>query len=234
MSFKIHSHAAAACPTLGLQERQAHDQRHHKESSKAVPPRALTDESQMDWSGLAKSSLAIRRAQDCQAVLGDALGFLQTQDEALARLQSAIAQPDSDFSRDLLESLTGEHFNGLVLFSRTEANDPIWIENLDTPDAVEISRPPIRPHLRLSSPHRPELLAEAREKNHRAQIHLESLLENLRRDLLDHELAPHQLHTREEALPCAEAARNALLKNTRDALAIQANSCHESILRLFE
>lgn len=236
MSFRIHSHAAAACPTFGLQERQAHDLRHHPHGSSKLAHRDAFDESSDDRQGPSKSSLAIRRAQDCQAVLGDALGFLHTQDEALARLQEAAARQDLENADALLESLVAERFNGLSLFSRTAGNDPVWIENLDTPDAIEIPRPPIRP--RLQEKENPaqllEFLVEARENNHRAQMHLEHLLESLRRQLLDHELAPHQLHTTDEALPCAQASRKALLGNASEALATQANSCHESILRLFE
>jgi hypothetical protein len=226
MSFRIHSHAAAACPTLGVQERQSHDHRHWHGPSKTAQHREIDDLIQ-DRPGPSKSSLAIRRAQDCQAVLGDALAFLQTQDEALARLQETT-------SPELLETLAAERFNGLALFSRTRADDPVWIETLDTPDAVEIPRPPIRPLLPESPAGLAEALVQAREKNHRAQIQLEQLLESLRLQLLDHELAPHQLHTPDEALPCALASRDALLGNSREALAIQANSCHESILRLFE
>jgi hypothetical protein len=227
MSFRIDSYAAAACPTLGVQERHAHDQRHHPHGSSKTAHRSALDESAGDRHGPSKSSLAIRRAQDCQAVLGDALGFLRSQDDALARLQEAT-------SLTLLESLSAERFNSLALFSRTDGDDPIWIENLDTPDAVEISRPPVRQHLHRSPPQLAEFLAEARENNHRTQMRLEHLLESLRSQLLDHELAPHQLHTRDEALPCALASRNALLGEAREALAVQANSCHESLLRLFE
>ena len=230
MSFRIHSPIAAACSTLGTQERQAHDQRHLHESSKGVTPCALHDELLNGWSSQAKSSMAIRRAQDCQSVLGDALGLLQTQDEALARLQnlSPAAPPDE------AKSIGTESFNGLPVFSQTPHPDPIWIENIETPEAVEVPRPPVLFWLRGDPASLAARLAEAHDANRRAQLHIEGVLETNRVQLLEAELAPHQITRREDAVPCLEISRAVFLAYPREVLAIQANSSQESLLRLFQ
>jgi len=77
-------------------------------------------------------------------------------------------------------------------------------------------------------------LAEARDANRRAQVHIEQVLEANRLQLLAAELAPHQLARLEEAAPCVEASRRVFLADPREALRIQANSAHSAVLRLFE
>jgi hypothetical protein len=230
MSFRIHNHAAAACPTLGAQERQAHERCRIHRAERGANQHPLFSDSGDGSHEQAKSSLAIRRAQDCLAVLGDALGLLQTQDEALARLQSLA--PSSLPAE--AESICTESFNGVSIFSQTGQDDPLWIENIETPEAVEVPRPPVSEWLRLESQILRERLTGAHDANRRAQVHIEQVLEANRIQLLAAELAPHQLARREEAAPCVEASRQGFLADPREALSIQANSAHAAVLRLFE
>lgn len=227
MSFRIHSNAAAACPPLGTQERHAHD-RHHPHGSSNHAPHGAFDESANNPPGPSKSSLAIRRAQDCQAVLGDALGLLHTQDQTLALLQTL--PPASEQAR----ILAGENFNGLPVFSGTGHPDPIWIENIETPEAVEVPRPPVPSWLLGDSEALPARLAEARDANRRAQLHIEAVLETNRTQLLEADLAPHQLTHREDVPAFLEASRLGFLANPRAALAIQANCDCGHLLHLFD
>lgn len=229
MSFRIPSHAAAACPTLGAQERPAHGRCHpHRAERGANHP--LPGDSGDGSQDQAKSSLAIRRAQDCLAVLGDALGLLQTQDAAIARLESLeIPAVPAE-----AESICLESFNGLPVFSRSGQDDPLWIENIETPEAVEVPRPPVRTWLDLDPQTLRARLADARDANRRAQVHIEEVLEANRTQLLAAELAPHQLSRREEAEPCVAASREGFLADPSGALRIQANSRHAAVLRLFE
>jgi len=230
MSFRIHNHAAAACPTLGAQERPAHGRCRTHRAERGANPHAPFGDTGDGSHEPAKSSLAIRRAQDCQAVLGDALGLLQTQDEALARLQSF--DPASHSAE--AAAICNEIFNGVSIFSQSGHDDPIWIENIETPETVEVPRPAVGEWLPLESEILRERLAEARDANRRAQVHIEQVLEANRLQLLAAELAPHQLARLEEAAPCVEASRRVFLADPREALRIQANSAHSAVLRLFE
>ncbi|MFM8365066.1 MAG: hypothetical protein ACKOAS_07930 [Verrucomicrobiota bacterium] len=230
MSFRIQNHAAAACPTLGAQERQAHGRCTIHRAERGANLHPLYGDSGDGSHEQAKSSLAIRRAQDCLAVLGDALGLLQTQDEAIARLQSL----ESASLHTEAALICAESFNGLPVFSQTDHDDPIWIENIETPEAVEVPRPPVAAWLDLDNEIFRARLAEAHDANRRAQVHIEQVLEANRVQLLAAELAPHQLARREEAAPCVEASRQGFLAAPREALLIQANSAHAAVLRLFE
>ena len=230
MSFRIHNHAAAACPTLGAQERQAHERCRPRRAERGANHESLFGDSGDGSHDQAKSSLAIRRAQDCLAVLGDALGLLQTQDAALVRLESL----DPSAHPGEAASTCSERFNGLPVFSPTGHDDPLWIENIETPEAVEVPRPPVGAWLDLETRILRARLADARDANRRAQVHIEEVLEANRTQLLAAELAPHQLSRREEAEPCVAASRDGFLADPSGALRIQANSRHAAVLRLFE
>jgi hypothetical protein len=230
MSFKIHSHAAAACQTLGAQERQAQDRLPTRRSFKGAVPHPLFGDSGDGSTEQAKSSLAIRRAQGCQAVLGDALGLLQTQDDALARLQSL----ESDKISAEAVAICEVSFNGLPVFSQTDLDDPLWIENIETPEAVEVPRPPALSWTELDVEIFRARLAEAHEANRRAQVHIEQVLEANRVQLLDAELAPHQIARIEEAVPFIELSKRVFMSDPREALDAQANGRYEAVLRLFE
>jgi hypothetical protein len=77
-------------------------------------------------------------------------------------------------------------------------------------------------------------LAEAHEANRRAQVHIEQVLEANRVQLLDAELAPHQIARIEEAVPFIELSKRVFMSDPREALDAQANGRYEAVLRLFE
>lgn len=232
MSFSIHSQTAAACPTLGVQERNAQDRRHpHRLANHGQEPVGSTDTG--DLAGNAQISSAIRRAQDCQAVLGDALIFLQTQDEALVKLQTLLqAQPP--IQSQALEAIAAECFNGIDLFGPANHGDTIRFEDLETHDAAEIERPAKPTATSLGSIEILEMrLAEAREKNHREQLHIEQMMEYDRQHAISEDFHLGHLSTPVEASRAMDFSRQTLLLNGRAALAIQANAHKESVLRLF-
>jgi hypothetical protein len=158
------------------------------------------------------------------------MGLLQTQDQSLAKLQSLDLAAD----RTEADAICGEKFNGVSIFSTTSQDDPIWIEDIESPEAVEVPRPPVATWLSLEVSDLCARLAEARDVNRRAQVHIEEVLEATRIQLLEADLAPHQFARREEAEPCVETSQRIFLTDPREALRIQANSRHAAVLRLFE
>lgn len=232
MSFSIHSQTAAACRTLGVQERNAQDRRPpHRQANHTHQPvgSSVTEE----LTGNAQISSAIRRAQDCQAVLGDALIFLQTQDEALVRLQELL-QVEQPLATEALETITAERFNGIDLFGPANHADTIRFEDLETQDAAEIERPAKPSTMNLGTLETLGMhLAEAREKNHREQLHIERMMEYDRLHSISEDFHLGHLSTPVEASRAMDFSRQNLLLNGRAALAIQANAQMESVLRLF-
>lgn len=183
--------------------------------------------------GQAQVSSAIRRAQDCQAVLSDALIFLQTQDEALERLQSLLRN-SPPLDGETLDSIAAERFNGIDLFGPANTADTIRFEDLESQDAAEIERPAKPVSATLSNP---EILgmriAEARDKNHREQLHIEKMMEFDRQHAISEEFHLGHLTSPVEASQAMDFSRQALFLHGREALAIQANAQQESVLRLF-
>lgn len=233
MSFSIHSQTAAACPTLGLQERNAHDRRHPHRSVKHGPEASVSTDSE-GVSTNAQVSSAIRRAQDCQAVLSDALIFLQTQDEALGRLQSLLKENASPEAQ-AIETVAAESFNGIGLFGPANTADTIRFEDLETQDAAEIERPAKPTGANLENPQTLQMrIAQAREKNHREQMHIERMMEYDREHAISEDFHLGHLSTAVEASRARDFSREALLLNGRAAMALQANAQQESVLRLFQ
>jgi hypothetical protein len=226
MSFTIHSQPAAACPTLGVQERNAQDRRHPHRSANhgPLPGDSVSDQS---VTGQAQVSSAIRRAQDSIAVLSDALIFLQTQDQALARLQDLFPS-QAAIDPQVLASFAAESFNHISLFAPTKDSDTIRFEDLETQDAAEVERPAL-----LASETLAERLAESREKNHREQLHIESMMEFDRQHAISEEFHLGHLTTQVEASRATDISLQALLLQGRTALEIQANANQASVLRLF-
>ncbi len=233
MSFSIHSQTAAACPAFGVQERNAHDRQHPHRSVKQGPKALVSTDSEGVANG-AQVSSAIRRAQDCQAVLSDALVFLQTQDEALGHLESLLKQGAS-LEAVSLEKITNETFNGIELFGPANTSDTIRFEDLETQDAAEIERPAKPTSTHLGNPQTLEMrIEEAREKNHREQIHIERMMEYDREHSISEDFHLGHLSTPVEASHAKDFSRETLLRNGRTALALQANAKQESVLRLFQ
>lgn len=232
MSFSIHSQTAAACPTLGLQEKSPQDRRHHHRSEISKhQPAGSTDTG--DWAGSVQISSAIRRAQDCQAVLGDALIFLQTQDEALARLQTLL-QAEPPVKSEILEAITAECFNGIDLFGPGNHADTIRFEDLETQDAAEIERPAKPTATSFGNIETLGMrLAEAREKNHREQLHIEQMMEYDRQHAISEDFHLGHLSTPVEASQAMAFSRQTLLQDGSTALELQANTSRASVLRLF-
>lgn len=233
MSFTIHSQAAAACPTFGVQDRNAQDRRHPHRSVKHGPnTSASTDSEGVDKN--AQVSSAIRRAQDCQAVLSGALIFLQTQDEALRHLQTLLKQNPS-IDAISLENIAAENFNGIGLFGPTSIADTIRFEDLETQDAAEIDRPAKPTSANLENPQTLKMrIDQAREKNQREQMHIERMMEYDREHAISEDFHLGHLSTPVEASHARDFSRETLLLNGRAALALQANAQQESVLRLFQ
>lgn len=231
MSFTIHSQPAAACPTLGVQERNAQDRRHQHRSANhgPLPVDSVSDQG---VTGQAQVSSAIRRAQDCQAVLSDALIFLQTQDEALERLQDLL-QSQAAIEPEALATIAAESFNGIALFGTAKTSDSIRFEDLETQDAAEIERPALSTEILGSSEDLSARIADAREKNHREQMHIERMMEYDRQHAISEEFHLGHLTTQVEASRATDISRQALLLQGRTALEIQANANQASVLRLF-
>jgi hypothetical protein len=183
-------------------------------------------------SGQAQVSSAIRRAQDCQAVQSDALIFLQTQDEALEHLQD-LFQSQAAIEPEALATIAAESFNGITLFGGANTSDTIRFEDLETQDAAEIERPALPVEILGSSEDLSTRIADAREKNHREQMHIERMMEYDRQHAISEEFHLGHLTTPVEASRATDLSRETLLDQGQAALAIQANAKQESVLRLF-
>jgi hypothetical protein len=231
MSFTIYSQTAAACPSLGVQERNAQDRRHpHRSASHGQKP--VTSVDTRDLTGQAQVSSAIRRTQDSLAVLSDALIFLQTQDQALASLQD-LCQSQAAIEPEALATIAAESFNGIALFSPAKTSDTIRFEDLETQDAAEIERPAFPAEILGSAPDLADIIAEAREKNHREQMHIEKMMEYDRQHTISEEFHLGHLSTLVEASRATNHSLQALRLQGSTALETQANAQQESVLRLF-
>jgi hypothetical protein len=231
MSFTIQSQTAAAISSHGVQERNAQDRRHQHRSANHGHQPAVPAGSEV-VTGQAQVSSAIRRAQDCQAVLSDALIFLQTQDEALERLQVLVQAP-SPLAEETLGSIAAESFNGIALFGPANMADTIRFEDLETQDAAEIERPALPTKILGTNQDLASRIAEARDKNHREQLHIERMMEYDRQHAISEEFHLGHLTTQVEATRAADISLQALHLQGRTALEMQANAQQESVLRLF-
>jgi len=231
MSFTIHSQTAAACPTHGVQERNAQD-RHHPHRSASHGQKPVDSVDSRDLTGQAQVSSAIRRNQDTLAVLSDALIFLQTQDQALASLQD-LFQSQAAIEPEALATIAAESFNGIALFGPAKTSDTIRFEDLETQDAAEIERPAFPAEILGNSQDLASRIAEAREKNHREQMHIEKMMEYDRQHAISEEFHLGHLTTPVEATRAADISLQALHLQGRTALEMQANAQQESVLRLF-
>jgi hypothetical protein len=226
MSFTIHSQPAAACPTLGVQERNAQDRRHpHRSANHGELPGDSVSEQGV--TGQAQVSSAIRRAQDSIAVLSDALIFLQTQDQALASLQDLFSS-QAAIDPIVFASFAAESFNHIALFAPSHGPDTIRFEDFETQEAAEVERPSL-----LATETLAESLSEAREKNHCEQLHIEGMMEYDRQHAISEEFHLGHLTTQVEASRATAISRQTLRLQGRTALEIQANANQASVLRLF-
>jgi hypothetical protein len=232
MSFTIHSQSAAACPSLGVQERNAQDRRHPHRSAKQGHQLPVSDKAQ-GVTEKAQVSSAIRRAQDSIAVLSDALIFLQTQDQALASLQD-LFQSQAAIEPEALATIAAESFNGIRLFGPTQTSDTIRFEDLETQDAAEVERP-VLPTAEIldNTQNLAARVAEAREKNHREQMHIEKMMEYDRQHAISEEFHLGHLTSPVDASRAADLSLQALHLQGRTALEMQANASQASVLRLF-
>jgi len=126
-----------------------------------------------------------------------------------------------------------ESFNDIALFGPAKTSDTIRFEDLETQDAAEIERPALPVEILGSSEGLSARIADAREKNHREQMHIERMMEYDRQHAISEEFHLGHLTTPVEASRAADLSRETLLDQGQAALAIQANAQQESVLRLF-
>ena len=101
-------------------------------------------------------------------------------------------------------------------------------------DAAEIERPAKPASATLANTGNLEIrIAEARDKNHREQMHIERMMEYDRQHAISEEFHLGHLTTPVEASRAMDISRQTLFLQGREALAIQANAQQESVLRLF-
>ena len=231
MSFIIKSNASSAFAARGLQEWHAHDRRaEHRPNPAARHQGPLADSCDLTQSG--QTAAAIREARDFQARLNESLSFLQTQDCALVQIESlfASASERQDFV-EMFESLTGEKFNGLDLFTHDGAEQPIFIQAPASEDSVCIHRPLLSAESPLTSLQ--EAVHAAREENQKEQAKLREI------SVSTDKLAPcpltgvEKISTPDSAKATITCSQRFVLSDAATALSGQANAAHSSVLRLF-
>jgi hypothetical protein len=230
MSFIIKTNASSAFTARGLQERHARD-RHteHRPNPASRCQDVLTDSGDLTHFG--KSAAAIREAGDFQARLNESLSFLQTQDSALGQIQklfvNSAKQPDF---LDLFESLTGEKFNGLDLFTRHGEEQPLFVQAHEIEEAVCIHRPLIN----VESPSAcHEAVLAAREENQKEQAKLREISESSATIHPCPDMTASKISNAQSAKESLALSQRYVLADAATALSGQANSAHETILRLF-
>lgn len=231
MSFIIKTNASSAFAARGLQDRHAHDR--HTEHRPHLASRhqgTLSDSCDLTHSG--KAATAIREAGHFQARLNESLSFLQTQDSALGQIQNLFVNSaeQHDFL-DIFQSLTGEKFNGLDLFTRNGEEQPLFVQAQESEDAVCIHRPLINVESPAASLH--EAVLAAREENQKEQAKLREISDSTAKIHPCPEMVGSKISTAQSAKETIALSQRNVLTDAATALAGQANSAHESVLRLF-
>jgi hypothetical protein len=231
MSFIIKTNTSSAFAARGLQERHAHD-RHteHRPNLASRHQGALSDSCDLTHSG--KSAAAIREAGDFQARLNESLSFLQTQDSALGQIQNLFANsPEQHDFLDIFESLTGEKFNGLDLFTHNGEEQPLFVQAAENEEAVCIHRPLISVESLTASLH--EAVHAAREENQKEQAKLREISDSCAKIHPCPDMAASKISNAQSAKETIALSQRDVLTDAATALSGQANSAHEAVLRLF-
>jgi hypothetical protein len=231
MSFTIKTNNASAFAANGLQERHAHDRRpEHRPNPAARQKEPLGDSCDLTHTG--KSAAAIREARDFQARLNESLSFLQTQDSALGQIESLfVNSPERQDFLDVFESLTGEKFNGLDLFTHDGEEQPLFVQAPAIADMVSIHRPLMRAENPTASLH--EAILAAREENQKEQAKLREISVSTAKFQPCPTMAAEKISTPQSAKETAARSQKHVLSDAATALSGQANSAHEAVLRLF-
>jgi hypothetical protein len=231
MSFTIKTNNASAFAANGLQERHAHDRRtEHRPHHPARHHGALNDSCDLTHSG--KTGASIREAGDFQAHLNESLSFLQTQDSALGQIENLfVNSPEHEDFLHIFESLTGEKFNGLDLFSHDSEGQPLYVQTPESAETVCIHRPLMSAESPAASLH--EAILAAREENRKEQAKLREISDSTARSHARLEITAPKISNTESAKQTAALSQQRLLADASTALTGQANSAHEAVLRLF-
>jgi flagellin-like hook-associated protein FlgL len=231
MSFTIKTNNASAFAANGLQERHAHDRRtEHRPHHPARHHGALNDSCDLTHSG--KAGASIREAGDFQAHLNESLSFLQTQDSALGQIENLfVNSPEHQDFLHIFESLTGEKFNGLDLFSHDTEEQPLYVQTPESAETVCIHRPLMSAESPAASLH--EAILAAREENRKEQAKLREISDSTARSHARLEITAPKISNTESAKQTAALSQQRLLADASTALTGQANSAHEAVLRLF-
>lgn len=231
MSFIIKTNASSAFAARGLQERHAHDRRpEHRPNLVSHHQGALSDSCDLTHSG--KAAAAIRVARDFQALLNETLSFLQTQDSALGQIQNLfVNSPEQHDFLDIFESLTGEKFNGLDLFTHHGEEQPLFVQSPESEEAVCIHRPLISTESPAASLH--EAVLAAREENQKEQAKLREISDSSAKIHPCPDMAASKISTAQSAKETIALSQRYVLADATTALSGQANSAHEAVLRLF-
>ncbi len=232
MSFTIKTNNASTFDANGLQERHSHDRRteQHRPHHPARHQGALNDFCDLTHSG--KTGASIREEGDFQAHLNESISFLQTQDSALGQIENLFVNPPEheDFLH-IFESLTGEKFNGLDLFSHEGDEQPLYVHTPESAETVCIHRPLLI--VNKPAPVLHESLLAAREENRKEQAKLREISDSTANSHAHIEIATPKISNPETARQTAALSQQCLLADTSMALTGQANSAHEAVLRLF-
>jgi hypothetical protein len=231
MSFIIKTNASSAFAARGLQERHAHDRRpEHRPNLASSHQGALSDSCDLTHSG--KSAAAIREAGNFQARLNESLSFLQTQDSALGQIQNLfVNSPERQDFLDIFESLTGEKFNGLDLFTHNGEEQPLFVQALESEEAVCIHRPLINRESPAAALQ--EAVLSAREENQKEQAKLRKISDSSTKIHPCPDMAASKISTAQSAKETITLSQRYVLADATTALSGQANSAHEAVLRLF-
>lgn len=226
MSFIIKTNASSAFATSGLQERHANDRQHAgRRLVRATTPQGLFGDS-CDLTHVGTGAAAIREEAAFQARLSEHLSFLQTQDAALGQIQNLLANctEHQDFL-DLFETLTGEKFNGLDLFTRDGVEQPLYVSGPNTEDSVCIHRPLVSAECPFNALQ--EAIREAREENQKEQVRLREISASIRSQ------SGVKISDTDSARETMCRSQMHVLSDASSAISGQANSAHDAVLRLF-
>jgi len=231
MSFTIKTNNASAFAANGLQDRHARDRRtEHRPHHTARHQGTLNDSCDLTHSG--KTGASIREAGDFQAHLSESLSFLQTQDSALGQIENLfVNSPEHEDFLHIFESLTGEKFNGLDLFSHDSEEQPLYVHTPENAETVCIHRPLLS--IKNSAPVLHECILAAREENRKEQAKLREISDSTANSHARVEIAAPKISNPESAKQTAALSQQRLLADASTALTGQANSAHEAVLRLF-
>jgi hypothetical protein len=132
-------------------------------------------------------------------------------------------------STEVLESLTGEKFNGLDLFSHDGGEQPLSIHTPLGQETISIQRPLVTSQAPLDGLR--ESVVAAREENHREQSKLREISITTSKPLAVD--GAGGVSNAESVKKTAALSRQYVLSDGATALSSQANSAHSAVLRLF-